>query len=78
MDANLEADALRLMEANAKGKEKRPKWRTPMWNRARLKALVRSHFGPGEIDISMLAIEGFGNPFDVLRVARGQLVVFSK
>ena len=40
----------------------------PQWTKAQLEALVRSRFG--DVDMSMLAIEDFGNPPDVLDRAR--------
>jgi hypothetical protein len=44
--------------------EKIPLWRPPKWTKTQLEALVRSRFG--DVDISLLAIDDFENPLDIL------------
>jgi hypothetical protein len=44
--------------------EKIPLWRPPKWGKAQLEALVRSRFG--DVDISLLELDGSENPLDVL------------
>mmetsp|Transcript_9019 Transcript_9019/g.24994 ORF Transcript_9019/g.24994 Transcript_9019/m.24994 type:complete len:310 (-) Transcript_9019:397-1326(-) len=53
--------------SDAKDKEKIPQWKAPEWTKAQLEALVRSRFR--DVDMSILRIDDFGNPWDVLEQA---------
>lgn len=50
--------------SDADAKEKIPQWRPPEWTKTQLEALVRSRFG--DVDMSVLAVDDFENPLDVL------------